>query len=58
MFKRALRSGYVRPEGVNDLHVVVQNNSNLCKHMSVSDVDAVDRTKAAFVESVKRIKFF
>ena len=57
MFKRALRSGYVRPEGVNDLHDVAQNKSNLCKRMSVSGVDAVDRTKPAFVESVKRIKY-
>ena len=58
MLKRALRSGYVRPEGVNDLHDVAQNNSNLCKRMSVSGVDAVDRTTPAFVESVKRIKYF
>ena len=54
---RTLRSGCVRPEGVNVLHDVVQNTSNLHKVLSVSNVEAINRTKPALVESVKCIKY-
>ena len=55
--KRTLRSGCVRPEGVNVLHDVVQNTSNLRKVLSDSNVEAIDRTKHALVESVKCVKY-
>ena len=54
--KRTLRSGCVRPECVKVLHVV-QNTSNLHKVLSVSNVEAIDRTKPVLVESVKCIKY-
>ena len=55
--KRTLRSGCVRPERVNVLHDVVQNTSNLRKVLSDSNVEAIDRTKPALVESVKCVKY-